>query len=207
MATEGLMMDICEVYLDDVIIHAPTEELLLQRLRMVLERFQEKGMTLNPQKCSLFVPKVEYCGHLLDEEGIHFERSKIDSILDFKTPETQQQLKAFLGLANWFRDHVNDHSRLVRPLHRMLTGYSKFKKLEWTQELLAIYEATKIAVHECPKLFLMDNISPIYIHTDASQYGMGAYLFQVREGKEIPIRFLSKSFDTRMSKWSTIQQE
>ena len=32
-------------------------------------------------------------------------------------------------------------------------------------------------------------------------------LFQVREGKEIPIRFLSKSFDTRMSKWSTIQQE
>ncbi len=29
----------------------------------------------------------------------------------------------------------------------------------------------------------------------------------MREGKEIPIRFLSKSFDTRMSKWSTIQQE
>ena len=210
MATEvlnGLIMDICEVYLDDVIIHAPTQELLLERVKMVLGRFQEKGMTLNPQKCEMFVSKVEYCGHLLDEEGIHFERSKIDSILDFKTPETQQQLKAFLGLANWFRDHVNDHSRLVRPLHRMLTGYSKFKKLEWTQELLAVYEATKIAVHECPKLFFMDNISPIYIHTDASQYGMGAYLYQIRDGKEIPIRFLSKSFDDRMSRWSTIQQE
>jgi hypothetical protein len=62
-------------------------------------------------------------------------------------------------------------------------------------------------VHECPKLIFLDDTSPIYLHTDASQYGMGAYLFQVREGKEIPIRFLSKSFDTRMSKWSTIQQE
>ena len=125
MATEvlnGLIMDICEVYLDYVIIHAPTQELLLERVKMVLGRFQEKGMTLNPQKCEMFVSKVEYCGHLLDEEGIHFERSKIDSILDFKTPETQQQLKAFLGLANCFRDHVYDQSQLVRSLHRMLKG-------------------------------------------------------------------------------------
>ncbi len=53
----------------------------------------------------------------------------------------------------------------------------------------------------------MDDTSPIYLHADASQYGMGAYLFQVREGLEIPIRLLSKSFDTRMSKLSTIQQE
>ena len=42
MATEvlnGLIMEICEVYLDDVIIFAPTEELLLERVRTVLQRF------------------------------------------------------------------------------------------------------------------------------------------------------------------------
>ena len=95
----------------------------------------------------------------------------------------------------------------VQHLHGMLKSYSKHKRLEWTPALLKVYEDTKIAVHECPKLFFMDDTSPIYLHTDASQYGMGAYLFQVREGKEIPIRNLSKSFDTRMSKWSSIQQE
>ena len=36
---------------------------------------------------------------------------------------------------------------------------------------------------------------------------MEAYLFQVKDNKEIPIHFLSKSFDDRMSRWSTIQQE
>jgi len=36
---------------------------------------------------------------------------------------------------------------------------------------------------------------------------MGAYLFQEREGKEVPIHFLSKSFDDRLSRWSTLQQE
>ncbi len=89
----------------------------------------------------------------------------------------------------------------------MLKSYSKHKRLKWTPALLKVYEDTKIAVHECPKLFFLDDTFPIYLHTDASQYGTGAYLFKVREGKEIAIRFLSKSFDTRMSKWSTIQQE
>ena len=36
---------------------------------------------------------------------------------------------------------------------------------------------------------------------------MGAYLFQVKDGIHFPIRFISKAFDERMSRWSTIQQE
>ena len=79
--------------------------------------------------------------------------------------------------------------------------------LDWTDELLEVFEMTKIAVNDCPKLFFLDNVSPIILHTDASQYGMGAYLCQIRNNEEIPIRFLSKSFDDRMSRWSTIQQE
>jgi hypothetical protein len=120
MATEvlgGLIMNICELYLDDVIVYAETAQELESRLRRCFERFQEKGITLNPAKCKLFLPSVEYCGHLIDKESLHFTRSKLDAVTDFAIPETQQGLRSFLGLANWFRDHVNDHSRLVRPLH------------------------------------------------------------------------------------------
>ena len=90
MSTEvlnGLVMNICEVYLDDVIVYAPTEELLLERLRLVLERFREKGMTLNPQKCTMCVPEVEYCGHLLDKDGIHFESQNSTASLISKDPK------------------------------------------------------------------------------------------------------------------------
>ena len=89
----------------------------------------------------------------------------------------------------------------------MLEGYDKRKRLIWTPELIEAYEKTKRAISECPKLYFLDETSPIYLHTDASQYGMGAYLFQVRDSTEYPIRFLSKAFDDRMSRWSTIQQE
>ena len=113
MATEvlgGLIMNICELYLDDVIVYAETASELGSRLRRCFERFQEKGITLNPSKCKLFVPSVEYCGHLIDSEGLHFTPSKLEGVTDFPVPETQQGLRSFLGLANWFREHVGDHS-------------------------------------------------------------------------------------------------
>ena len=39
--------------------------------------------------------------------------------------------------------------------------------------------------------FLSDT-DPIYLHTDASDYGEGAYLFQLVDGQETPIAFVSK---------------
>jgi len=53
----------------------------------------------------------------------------------------------------------------------------------------------------------MDETSPIFLHTDASDYGIGAYLFQVRDGENFPIAFLSKSLDERMCRWDTAQKE
>jgi len=210
MATEvlgGLVMNICEIYLDDVIVFADTQLSLVQRLKQCFERFREKGISLNPSKCKLGVTSVEYCGHLIDKDGLHFTQPKLETVADFPTPETQHQLRSFLGLANWFRDHIRDHSSLVRPLHKVLDGYDKKKRLIWTPELLQSFADTKKAISGCPKLYFLDDVSPIYLHTDASQYGMGAYLFQVRDGISYPIRFLSKAFDDRMSRWSTIQQE
>ena len=104
---------------------------------------------------------MEYCGHLIDREGLHFTRPKLETVADFPKPETQHALRSFLGLANWFRDHIADHSRLVRPLHKVLEGYDKRKRLIWTEELLRAYEDTKKAISECPKLYFLDQSTSI----------------------------------------------
>ena len=46
------------------------------------------------------------------------------------------------------------------------------------------------------------------MHTDASDYGIGAYfVFQVFDGSEQPIAFMSKTLSTEEIKWSTIEKE
>ena len=43
--------------------------------------------------------------------------------------------------------------------------------------------------------------------TDASDYGIGGYLYQLVDGKELPIAFVSKSLTGAQLRWSTIQKE
>jgi hypothetical protein len=49
--------------------------------------------------------------------------------------------------------------------------------------------------------------APIYMHTDASDYGIGIYLFQIIDAKEVPIHFLNKAFTKGQLRWSTTEKE
>jgi hypothetical protein len=84
-----------------------------------------------------------------------------------------KQLKSFLGLANYSRPHVPHHSEVARPFHAMLNGYSRGKLLVWTVELKASFHELQRLINECPTMYFVDPDAQVYVHTDASDYGIG----------------------------------
>ena len=50
-----------------------------------------------------------------------------------------KQLKSFLGLAIYFRPHINSHSEVARSLHNMLINYHRDTQLKWTDDLMASF--------------------------------------------------------------------
>ena len=203
----GLVMVIVELYLDDIILTAQTEDSFIERLEVVFIRFLEHNITLNPKKCRFGMREVVYVGHTINEQGIHFSREKLDSVVNFPVPILEKQLKSFLGLANWFRDHIRNYANTTAPLHRMLTDYKRSRKLIWDTAVIDAFEQIKKDIDECPTLFFMDDISPIILETDASAYGIGAYLYQEIEGIKKPIAFISKSLDKRLQNWDVPEKE
>jgi hypothetical protein len=133
---------------------------------------------------------------MLASEGLHFKREKLDGVLQFPLPKKYKELKSFVGLANYFREHVNGHSRIAQPLNNLLQGYTKQTKhrvIPWTHDSETAFNDLRLAVHECPRLFFMDDTSPIYLETDASDYGIGAYLYQIVDGTQHPVGFINKT--------------
>jgi transposase InsO family protein len=65
----------------------------------------------------------------------------------------------------------------------------------------------KERINACPKLYFMDTNAPVYLHTDASKYGIGAYLFQVVDGMEQPISYMSRALSKTELRWSTTDKE
>jgi transposase InsO family protein len=197
-----------ELYLDDLIVYGATEEEYLHNLEKLLDRLRDKNVSLSPSKCRFGLRSVEYVGHTINENGISFSEEKRRKVFDFPTPLVQKHLKSFLGLANYFRDHIPNHSSIASPMHKLVKDYKRQKQLVWTPEALAAFEKMKHSIADCQTLWWMDDHLPVFLHTDASDYGVGAYLFQVdKDGKERPIHFLSKSFSDCQTRWSTIEKE
>ena len=73
----------------------------------------------------------------------------------------------------------------------MLKAYKRDRKLVWTEEARVAFEAIKEAINNCTLLYFIDDISPIELYTDASDFGIGGYLCQIKDGKEFPIAFVS----------------
>ena len=67
---------------------------------------------------------------------------------------------------------------LLQPLRNMVERYDKHKRLEWTTELITIYEESLRIIADCQQLFLMNENARITLQTDASDFGTGGYLFQ-----------------------------
>ena len=138
----GLLYFICEMYLDDCIVHAKGEDQFIERLDKVLTRFKEHNITLKPSKCKFGMSNVEYCGKEISKEGLTMSMKKVQSVLNFPMPTTAGEMKQFVGLVNYFHDYVEHHSDIMHPLHQMIQDYQKKTKsrlLVWNEEGTAAF--------------------------------------------------------------------
>lgn len=83
---EGL--DGVECNIDDVLVHASTQELNDKRLEQVLKRMIEAGVTLNIDKCTFRVPKIKFLGNVLSAGTIEVDPDKVSAV--FNPTSTQE---------------------------------------------------------------------------------------------------------------------
>ena len=103
----GLTYSILESYIDDIFVHAQTKEKLFENLTtLIFERFRKHKITSNPDKVHLSDSKMEFVGHEFTHDGIQLSKNKKNGVNNTPIPTTKGDLKKFLGIANYFRDHV-----------------------------------------------------------------------------------------------------
>ena len=133
---------------------------------------------------------------------------KIESLLNFPRPDNLSALRALLGLANYFRGFVPNHSIITSPLQSMIDhNAAKKSPIVWSPATLEAFQQIRIAISRCPLMYFIDDISPIRLYTDASDYGIGGVLVQIVNSVWRPIAFISKSLTAVQFRWSTIQKE
>ncbi|KAK1609082.1 hypothetical protein QYE76_032755 [Lolium multiflorum] len=112
--------------------------------------------------------------------GIAVDPAKIKTVAEWKAPTTQTEVRAFLGLAGYYRRFVEGFSSIARPMTQLL---KKDKKFEWTDKCEESFQKLKARLTTVPILIMPDITKPFDIYCDASKNGLGCVLMQ--EGKVI----------------------
>jgi len=210
-----LVHKIMEVYIDDFIVWAQSEDELITRLDAVFTRLSEKNLKLNPKKCRFGMTEVEYCGHVINDQGTTFSAERISEVADFAVPQNHGELKSFLGMAGYMREHIPHYVEMAEPLQNIVRHYTKRTRKQaivWTPELLQCFADFKESIAKVYTLFHRNDEAPLRLYTDASSYGIGAYLCQVvslQDGtlQEQPLGFISKSLSDTERRWSVYEKE
>ena len=104
------------VFIDDILIYSKNEEEHAEHLRIVLQRLREHKLYAKFTKCEFWLKKVQFLGHVISEDGISVDPSKIQDVLNWKAPTSVPEIQSFLGLAGYYRRFVPDFSKIAKPL-------------------------------------------------------------------------------------------
>ena len=189
---ESLLKDLpyVSIYLDDILVTGRTQAEHLRNLDEVLTRLNEAGMRLKKDKCVFMMSAVEYLGHRITKDGLQPTESKVEAITKAPTPRSVTELKAFLGLVNYYGKFLSNLSTTVAPLHKLLVKGTQWKWGEQQQQAFKIVKAQ------------------LALSCDASPYGVGAVLaHRFEDGTERPIAYVSRSLAPAERRYSHLDKE
>ena len=194
-------------YLDDLVIYSSTWNDHFQHVREVLSRLREAGLTAKPRKCQFGMSKCAYLGHVVGNGRVTPDPSKLEAIQAFPTPTTKKQVRAFLGLAGYYRRFIQDFSSVSTPLSD-LTRKSAPEKVVWSTQCEKAFAELKRRLCSEPVLQSPDFDRPFVVQTDASDRGIGAVLSQKDvDGLDHPVAYFSKKLLPREEKYAIIEKE
>ena len=202
MILQGIPYVVC--YIDDILVTGTSEAEHLKHLEEVLHRLQENGLRLHRDKCHFFQPSVEFLGYVIDAEGVHTSDRKIKAIREARAPQSVSELRAFLGLVNYYGKFVPNLASLLHPLYSLLHSGVQWR---WSKECEQAFKKAKEKLVSAPVLTHYDSKLPIRMAGDASQYGIGAVISHTMpDGSERPIAFVSRTFSAGEKRYAQVEE-
>ena len=192
------------IYFDDITVYSRSVEEHLIHLQTVFDRLRGAGLQVKASKCAFALREISFVGHRISAKGISPDPKKVEAVEGFPTPVDVSGVRAFLGLANFYRRFVPNFSRIVVPLTALL---KKGVDYQWTAECKAAFGEIKQRLISPPILRPADFTLPFVLYTDASAYAVGAILGQRVEGKEHVIQYASRVLTTHERRYGVPQKE
>nr|GFA06213.1 putative reverse transcriptase domain-containing protein [Tanacetum cinerariifolium] len=97
-----------------------------EHLKTILELLKKEELYAKFSKCEFWIPKVQFLGHVIDNQGIHVDPARIESVKDWASSKSPTEIRQFLGLAG-IKRYID-----TKPYHELIHYCLKNPPYEYT---------------------------------------------------------------------------
>ncbi|GAU50056.1 hypothetical protein TSUD_186910 [Trifolium subterraneum] len=194
-----------EVYVDDMIVKSGTEEEHVEYLSKMFQRLRKYRLRLNPNKCTFGVRSGKLLGFIVSQKRIEMDPDKVRAIREMPAPQTEKQVRGFLGRLNYISRFISHMTATCGPKFKLLR---KNQGIVWTEDCQKAFDSIKEYLIEPSILVPPVEGRPLIMYLTVLEESMGCVLGQQDETgrKEHAIYYLSKKFTNCESQYSMLEK-
>lgn len=190
-------------YLDDIIVYSKNFDDHILQVKELIDKLTKHNLKINLEKSEFFKKETILLGFKISTVGISIDPKKLEQIEQWPLPTTGKQMERYLGLVNYFRNHIPKSSSILAELN----AYKKIDKFILPITLQNQFKTLIRLIVNAPTLNYADSSKDFKLATDASNAGISAVLFQGERNKETFISFNARVLNKHEKNYSTTRKE
>ena len=164
-------------YVDDIIVFSANKEEHKRHLSELFQRLSKYGMIINPTNSEFGLQKLKFLGHLVTPKGILLLPDRVKAIKEYPKHTTAKQLRAYLGLLNYYHCFVKDSTLHLCSLYDILKNQkAKRDSIACSAENELDFENSKRLMADAAILYYPVSNLLTSIMVDASDKAIGGML-------------------------------
>ncbi|GBG81022.1 hypothetical protein CBR_g31578 [Chara braunii] len=189
--TQG-MINLCViVYMDDILVYLETYHGHAQHIEWTLSALRDAGFKIALEKSEFFLSNISFLGYVVTRGGLRPDSRKVTAVKEAPVPTSLMQVRAFLGLASYYRRFIKGFAAIAQPLTNLLR---KDLPLNWDAKCQQAFATLKDALATAPILIQPDPSKQFILITDWQPEAISAILAQKgNDGREHVIEYASRT--------------
>ncbi len=196
--------DFAITYLDDILIYLNDLEMHRSHVHKILRKLNERTLYVKKSKSKFEAKEIKFLDYIIQSEQIKKNSKKTNAVRNWPPPKQVKEVQAFLRLMNYYQKFVPNYARIAEPLTQLTR---KNKRWHWDKKQKNAFHALKGSLNRTAHLRILNSTCKKVLKTNASDFTVGACLYQIEDGQQRLIAYQSRKLSEPEERYEVHDKE
>jgi len=196
--------DFAITYLDDILIYSDDLEMHCSHVHKILGKLNERALYVKKSKSRFKTKEIKFLDYIIQSEQIEKNLKKMNTVRNWSLSKWVKEVQAFLRLTNYYQKFVPNYAKIAEPLTQLM---HKDKRWHWDKEQKNAFHALKKSLSGMAHLRILNSTCKKVLETDASDFAVGACLYQIKDEQQRLIVYQSRKLSESEERYDVYDKE